>query len=106
MIGVPTNLDEILATAEELKVTSVSLEYDSAGDLEVTYFVGSNGLGFAVSRQEDRKRIISELFDRVDLETKERGAFRWRGGNGGQTIRVTQREHFGEWAYDLRFRRT
>jgi hypothetical protein len=100
---IPSSLDDILEMALRYNATSVSLEYDSSGDLEVTYFAGHTGLGVAVSDQAHKERIISELMDRAGLETRVRGTFRVTHGGGVQVVRVHQRDHFGESAFDLRF---
>ena len=102
-LKIPRSLDEILETALLTKATRVSLEYDSSGDLEVTYFTGISGVGFAITNAADRERVIAEVIERAGLETKEKGTIRTRANDGLRVIRVSQRDHFGELAFDLRF---
>jgi hypothetical protein len=100
---IPSSLNDVLETALRYNATGVSLEYDSSGDLEVTYFAGYTGLGVAVSNSTDKRRIISQLGKRARFGTKESASFRVTHGDSEQMVRVTRREHFGEWAFDLRF---
>jgi hypothetical protein len=100
---IPSSLDDVLEMALRNNATSVSLEYDSSGDLEVTYFAGHTGLGVAVSNMADQRRIISQLVARAKLKTSESGTLRVTHGGGVKVVRVSQREHFGKWAFDLRF---
>jgi hypothetical protein len=100
---IPSSLDDVLEMALRNNATSVSLEYDSSGDLEVTYFFGHTGLGVAVSNSADKRRIISELGKRARLGTKESVTIRVAHGGGVRVVRVSRREHFGQWAFDLRF---
>lgn len=103
MISVPATLDDILATASALRVTRVSLEYDSGGDLEVMYMLGSDGVGVAVRNRDTQSRIIAELVDRAGLKSRSRGTLRAEYQGREHAIRVTERDHFGECAFDLHF---
>jgi hypothetical protein len=103
VVSVPQSLDDILEVALRSNSTGVSLEYDSSGDLEVTYFSGNSGLGVAVSEATVKQRFISELIDRAGLETKVKGTIRVARDGSVQVVRVSQRDHFGESAFDLRF---
>lgn len=96
--AVPGTLDEILRTASEVNAKQVSLEYDSSGALEVIYSFGSVGFGVAVTDRTAQQRIVTEL-----LQRRKRGAIRAQLDGKDVVIKVTTRDHFGEWAYDLRF---
>ncbi|HET8773019.1 MAG TPA: hypothetical protein VFP80_04480 [Thermoanaerobaculia bacterium] len=98
-VEVPGTLDEILETAFEVNATMVSLEYDSSGALEVMYSSGSVGFGVAVTDRAAKERIVSEL-----LKRRQRGVIRAQRDGKDVVIKVTMRDHFGDWAYDLRFK--
>src|ERR1044071_4529443 len=87
---IPSSLDDVLEMALRYNATTVSLEYDSSGDLEVTYFAGHTGLGVAVSDSADKRRIISQLVKRAKLGTKESGTIRVDHDGGVQVVRVSQ----------------
>lgn len=100
---IPRSLDDVLEMALRCNATSVSLEYDSSGDLEVTYFAGHTGLGVAVSNQTHKRRILSQLVTRAKLKTRVSGTFRVTHAAGERVVHVTERDHFNESAFDLRF---
>jgi hypothetical protein len=76
------------------------MEYDSSGDLEVTFYIRNTGIGVAVSDSAEKRRIISEL---VARKRKERGTIRVTQNGRVRVVRVSERDHFGESAFDLRF---
>ena len=99
----PRSLNEVLEMAILCRAKKVTLECDSSGLLEVFYFVENTGVGTAVSESADQQRIISELVDRAGLETRVRGTLTFSAAGKNQKVRVTERDHFGESAFDLQF---
>ena len=97
------SLDDVLEVGLRSGATSVSIELDSSGDLEVTFFSGDSGLGAVIAEPDVRRRIISELESRAGLEMKATGVIRVTSASRVRVIHVSTRDHFGESAYDLRF---
>jgi len=102
-VKMPESLNDVFEAALHANATDVTFEYDSSGDLEITYYHGSSGIGVAV-RGAVKQRIISELVARAGLETRERGTIRVTQNDRVRVVRVSTRDHFGESAFDLRFR--
>lgn len=100
----PNVLDQLLMKALAVGAEAIELEYVSEG-LEVSFISGNVGLGEVISDAQAADEIMDEIWKQGKLGRKQHGTIQWTNGGKQYVIRVEEREHFGESAYRLAFRK-
>jgi hypothetical protein len=99
----PAALQDIVERALAGNADSVLLEPVPEG-LEVCWMAGNTGLGTVVSTEEGNS-ITRFIVRAAGLERRDRGVLAMKVAGESREVSVESYEHFGEWAYRLRFAR-
>ncbi|HKZ77076.1 MAG TPA: hypothetical protein VJ124_02045 [Pyrinomonadaceae bacterium] len=97
-------LQSLLEEAIDGGADAIELEYVAEG-LEVTFMVGSSGIGSVVDDRMLAAAIIGLIVERAKLQNKSRGVIDWAYRGKSYKITVVEYESFGESAFKLLLQR-
>ena len=97
-------LQSLLEEAIAGGADSIELEYVDEG-LEVTFMVGSSGIGSVVDDRMLAAGIIGLIVERAKLQNKSSGVIDWAYRGKSYKITVAEYESFGESAFKLLLQR-
>ena len=97
-------LQSLLEEAIDGGADAIELEYVAEG-LEVTFMVGSSGIGSVVDDRMLAAGIIGLIVERAKLQNKSSGVIDWAYRGKSYKITVAEYESFGESAFKLLLQR-